>query len=276
MSLLARRSSRAILITSALALLPATPGHAWPISLMESLAKDARRLVPKSLVRLMEQREKEILEATEHFPPELSQAMAADLSRGELQPATLAQLEARTSEALALIKQQRVSEGVIAMGALLRIPADLSDPILSVGPEGYPPGVAKEYYAFVSESLPRIPVVLEDAKALSLNRRALPGYWQTTLERSRTDSAVIRIELFQRGRLVDHRQLDYRNPVFGVASLAYSRAVNAIAATWLALWREARGDLTRMPTPLVVRPSDAPPVPPTPVASPAAPGGHTP
>jgi len=28
--------------------------------------------------------------------------------------------------------------------------------------------------------------------------------------------------------------------VFGVASLSYSRAVTAIAATWLAVWREAR------------------------------------
>ena len=31
--------------------------------------------------------------------------------------------------------------------------------------------------------------------------------------------------------------------MFGVGSLSYSRAVNAIAVTWLALWREARGDL---------------------------------
>ena len=275
MRLFRAKPFRLLLITAA-AVLAAAPGHAWPLSLMESLSRDARHLVPKSLVRLMEMHEKEILEATERFPPELSQAMAADLTRGELQPATIAQLEARTGEALALIKQQRVSEGIVAMGALLRIPADLSDPILSVGPEGYPPGVAREYYAFVSASLPKIPVVMDDAKALTLSRRALPGYWQATLERSRYDSAVIRTELFARGRLVDHRQLDYRNPVFGVASLAYSRAVNAIAVTWLALWREARGDLTRMPKPVVVKPVDAPPVVATPVASPGPPGGQTP
>lgn len=263
-------------LTLAVVLLPAAEALAWPVALMESLARDARRLIPKTLVRLMEEREKEILAATQAFPPELSQAMARDLTSGQLQPATIAQLEARTGEALALIKQQRVSEGIVAMGALLRIPADLSDPVLSVGPQGYPPGVTTEYYAFVTASLPKIPVVLEDAKALSLNRRALPGYWQATLERSRYDSEVIRTELFQRGRLIDHRRIDYRNPVFGVASLAYSRAVNAIAATWLALWREARGDVTRMPKPVLVKPVDAPPVPATPVATPASPGGLTP
>ena len=61
--------------------------------------------------------------------------------------------------------------------------------------------------------------------------------------------------------MVDHRTLDYRSPVFGVASLSYSRAVTAIAATWLAVWREARGDLTRIPSPATVTPSDAPPIP---------------
>jgi hypothetical protein len=30
--------------------------------------------------------------------------------------------------------------------------------------------------------------------------------------------------------------------------------VTAIAATWTALWREARGDLTRVPTPKTVLP----------------------
>ena len=51
-------------------------------------------------------------------------------------------------------------------------------------------------------------------------------------------------------------EIDFRSPVFGVAQLAYSRAVNGIAATWLALWRSARGDLTRQPSPRVVIPRE--------------------
>jgi hypothetical protein len=76
------------------------------------------------------------------------------------------------------------------------------------------------------------------------------------LDKSRERSAIIGIELFQGGRLVDHKRVDYRSPVFGVAQLAYSRAVNGIAATWLALWRSARGDLTRQPSPRVVVPRE--------------------
>jgi hypothetical protein len=97
-------------------------------------------------------------------------------------------------------------------------------------------------------------VVLSDPPALKLSRKQLPSYWQDQLNWSRGQSPVIRIEMFNNGRVVDHKSIDYRSPVFGVASLAYSRAVTAIAATWLAVWREARGDMTRMREPRTVAP----------------------
>lgn len=254
--------------------LHAPAAEAWPAEIMESLARDARRLVPRTLAQLMAEREKEIFEAARLFPPELSQPLAADLGTGLLRAETIAALDARTAEASALLREQRVSEGVIHLGALMRIPADLADPVLSIGPAGYPFGVTREYYAFVSASLDKIPVVIDNEAALKLERRRLPMYWQAVLGRSRADSPVIGVELFQRGRIISHRAIDYRSPVFGVASLAYSRAVTAIAATWLAVWRDVRGDVTRTPRPTMVAPVDAPPVPPTPVSPPAGDGAH--
>jgi ribosome modulation factor len=252
-------------------LFPSTAG-AWPASLRESMARDARRLVPRSLAELMVHREKEILEEAERFPPELSQALALDLGQGTLRPETLAALEARAGEAIGLIRERRVTEGIIRLGGLLRVPADLSDPVLTRGPEGYPSGVTREYYAFVNAWLPKIPVVLDNPAALRLERRGLPSYWQGLLGRSRDHSPVIQTELFKNGRVVDHRTLDYRSPVFGVGSLAYSRSVTAIAATWLAVWREVRGDLTRMKTPTELAPREpAVPFAPTPAAPPPVP-----
>ena len=239
-----------------LAALPPAPATAWPAALTERITRDARRLVPRSLGMLMSEREKEIFEAAQRLPPELTQAVAADLVRGELQPATIALWEAQTDEAVRLLRAQKVSEGVVRLGALLRIPADLSDPVLSVGPEGYPAGVTQQYYAYVDANLAKIPVVIESKPALKLARKDLPAYWKGVFGRSQSQSAVIRTELFQRGRVVDHRTVDYRNPVFGVASLSYSRAVNAVAATWLAVWRDVRGDVTRMVTPTPVKPRD--------------------
>jgi hypothetical protein len=236
------------------------PALAWTATLQECLLRDARRLIPRTLARLMNEREPQILEELRRFPQPLGHSLATDLSTGSLRPATLAALESHTAEALLLFKQQRVSEGVVRLAATLRIPADLSDPVLTAGAQGYPSGVTREYYAFVEASLDKLPVVLADASALELRRSDLPGYWNGLLRDSRRQSPLIRSELFKRGRVVDHRSVDYRSPVFGVAQISYSRAVTAIAATWLAVWREARGDLTRQPEPRVVVPRDAPPL----------------
>jgi hypothetical protein len=115
-----------------------------------------------------------------------------------------------------------------------------------------------EYYAFVAANLDKIPVVLDDARALKLGRDELPAYWQSLLTRSREHSPVLRTELFVNGRVVRHQTIDYRSPVFGVGSLAYSRAVTAVAATWLAGWRSVRGDLGNTRTPKLVAPLSGP------------------
>jgi hypothetical protein len=130
-----------------------------------------------------------------------------------------------------------------------------------VGSEGYPPGVTGEYYAFDEGNLAKIPVVLDDPESLKLPRSQLPRYWQSLVDRSRPQSPVLRTELFRNGKVVSYRTIDFRSPVYGVASLSYSRAVTGIAATWLAVWREAHGDLTRPAQQRVVSPqSDAPPL----------------
>ncbi|MCM2254954.1 MAG: hypothetical protein NDJ94_04725 [Vicinamibacteria bacterium] len=232
----------------------ATPVAAWPSHLVEPLQRDARRLVPRTLAQLLKERETQILEEARRFPPELVQALATDLSRGALSDSTAQALDARAAEAEATIKAGRLSEGLIQMGALLRIAADLSDPALVSGPSGFPAGVTGEYYAFVERSLPKIPVVLDDRTALKLPRQQLALYWQKLAERSRQQAPVLRAELWKGGRLISQRTIDYRNPLFGVASLSYSRAVTAIAATWLALWREVKGDVTRQPATVVVAP----------------------
>jgi len=251
--------TRAFLLTGLL-LITAAPAVAWPADVMQALNRDARRLLPRSLARLLAEREPEVLLEIQRFPPRLGQALAGDLQGGQLSVETAAALDAEASRVADLLREQRVSEGLVRLGGLLRIPADLADPVLSAGPEGYPAGVVREYYAFVTSNLPKIPVVLDDVQALKLPRRDLPSYWQGLVDRSRPQSSVILTELFRNGRVVDHRRIDYRSPVYGVASLSYSRAVTGIAATWLAVWREAHGDQTRSPKPRVVTPHDAPPV----------------
>ena len=229
---------------------------AWPAEAMTALTRDARKLLPRSLNRLLGERESAVLDELRRFPPDVSRALAQDLPTGRLRPETLAALEAQAARTLDLLKEGQVSEGLVRLGGLLRIPADLSDPVLTVGPEGWPPGVTREYYALFAANLNRMPVVLDDPETLKVGRKDLPALWQSLLDRSRLQAPVIRTELFRDGRVVDHRRLDYRSPAWAVSSLAYSRAVTATAATWLAVWREARGDTTKTPRARVVEPKE--------------------
>jgi hypothetical protein len=250
-----RIEKHALLVAGLLALVPAS-ALAWPAETLTAISRDARKLLPRSLSRLLGEREPQVVDELRRFPPDLSQALAADLPGGKLRPATLAGLEAEADRVIQLLKEGQVSQGVVRLGGLLRIPADLSDPVLAVGPEGWPSGVTREYYALFAANLNRMPVVLDDPELLKISRKDLPGMWQALVERSRAQSSVIRTELFQGGRVVDHRRLDYRSPAWAVSSIAYSRAVTATAATWLAVWRASRGDTTRVPRAREVRPQD--------------------
>jgi hypothetical protein len=233
------------------------PAAAWTPVLEQSLYRDAQRLLPRSLAALLHDREIAVLEAARQTPPELT-GFAAELTEGRIRPETAAAIDAQLRDAGVLMQKRQVSAGLIRLGALFRIAADVSDPVLCAGDGGFPPGVVPEYYAFISKNLEKIPVVREDPAYLRLSRAELPQYWQSLLVRSRLDAPVIRTELFQAGRVVHHYTLDYRSPVFGVGSLAYSRAVNGIAATWLAGWRSVRGDVSGMREPRVVAPRDTP------------------
>lgn len=237
------------------AALPAGVG-AWPAETMTALSRDARRLLPRSLSRLLGEREAQIRLEIERFPPDIARALAVDVPAGRLHPDTLAALDYETARVVQLLQEGRVSEGLVRLGGLLRVPADLADPILVGVPGGWPVGVSREYYALLDANLDKMPVVLDDEEALEVTRAELPTMWQSLLDRSQPQAAVIRTELFRDDRLVDHRRLDFRSPAWAVASLSYSRAVTGIAATWLAVWRDARGDTTSMRPPRVVIPHD--------------------
>ena len=226
---------------------------AWPAAIMESLARDARRLVPRTPGPAHGRaREGDLRGGARLAAGARRRPSAADLPTGRLRPETIAALEAQADEALALLRERRVERRRDReLGALLRIAADLSDPVLTGGPEGYPPGVTREYYAFVAGEPRQDPGrARRPARARAARAATCRRYWQALLGRSRVQSPVIRTELFRSGRVVDHRT--HRLPLARSSASprsSYSRAVTAIAATWLAVWREARGDLTRTPTP---------------------------
>jgi hypothetical protein len=230
----------------------ASPARAWSPTLEQSLYRDAQRLLPLALAQLMHDREKAVLDAAQR-PPQGLAGFRTELAAGELTPATTTAFDAELRGATDMMMHKQLSAGLVRMGAVLRVAADVCDPVLAQQGE-LPAGVTAEYYAFLESNLEKIPVVVDDPNALQLARSDLPAYWQSLLARSRGDVPVILTEMFTQGRVVRHQMIDYRSPVFGVGSLAYSRAVTGIAATWLAAWRSVRGDMGNIRAPRVVSP----------------------
>jgi hypothetical protein len=230
----------------------ARPALAWSPTLEQSLYRDAQKLLPRSLAMLMEDRERAVLAAAEQPPPGLA-GFRSELAEGALTPQTLSAFEAELKGATDMMQHRQLGAGLVRMGAVLRVAADVCDPALAQQGQ-LPAAVTAEYYAFIETNLDKIPVVVDDPKALEIARKDLPEYWQALLTRSRSDVPVILGEMIHQGRVVRHQAIDYRSPVFGVGSLAYSRAVTGIAATWLATWRSVKGDMGRIRTPRVVRP----------------------
>jgi hypothetical protein len=240
------------LVIQAALLSSAQGAFAWTPALEQSLYRDAQKLLPRSLAMLMQDRESAVLDAAQRPPQGLS-GFRDELAAGALKPETLSAFDAELRGATDMMQHRQLGAGLVRMGAVLRVAADVCDPTLAQ--QGtLPPAVTSEYYAFLETNLDKIPVVVDDPKALEIARADLPAYWQSLLERSRGDVPVILGEMLLRGRVVRHQAIDYRSPVFGVGSLAYSRAVTGIAATWLAAWRSVRGDMGQIRKPRTVAP----------------------
>jgi hypothetical protein len=273
---------RGPLVICALLLLAAR-AQAWPGAAMTAIGRDACRLLPGSLARLLAARENEVQRSAAQLAPELTAALARDHAAGVLRPETLVLVDAEIDQVVLLLRERRVSEGLVRLGGLVRVAADLSDPVLAAGDAGWPPGLEREYYALFAANFARMPVVLDDPRALQLSRRELGGLLQSLASRSHEQTPTIRAELVRGGRVVSHKALDFRSPAWAVSSLAYSRAVTGTAALWLVAWREVRGDTTRMQRAHEVAPKDAPPTPGAGIPAPAgavpagsAPAGITP
>jgi hypothetical protein len=247
-----RRAFPFLVITGMVA--TATPdAFAWSPALEHALYRDALRLLPRSLAQLMRDREREVLQAAQR-PPQGLPSFRAELASGSLQDTTAVAFDAELQGAAEMMKNRQLSAGLVRMGAVFRKAADIADPVLAARPGELPPEVVAQYYAFLEGNLEKIPVVLDDEHYLKLGRGDLPAYWRARLLRSREDAPVIRTEMYVDGRVTRHETIDYRSPVFGVGSLAYSRAVTGIAATWLATWRAIHGDMGRIHPPYLLGP----------------------
>lgn len=243
-------------VPALLALLLAPRAEAWPVDLSQRIARDALQIVPKSLAQMFLANEKEIFaDARTSTMPALS-LVYSDLPKGALSLPTKQALALEFAERTKALRGKDFRDAVIALGATYRLAVDLADPSvgLGIGSDAKARAIRREFYLFTSANLDKIPVVLVEPDSMRLGLDALPAFLDTVIAKTPAQAARLRAEGQEDGRVIAAAQIDLRSPVFAVSSTAYSRSVSAVAATWIAIWRSAGGDMTRQKPPRIVKP----------------------
>lgn len=240
-----------------LALLLASPrAGAWPADLSQRIARDALRIVPRSLAEVFLANEVEIFADARTSKMPALPLVYADLKNGALGAPTKQALGLEFAECVKALRGQDFRGAVIALGATYRLAVDLADPSvgLGMGSDAKAKAIRREFYLFTTANLDKIPVVLVEPDSMRLSLDALPGFLDRVVSKTPEQAARLREEAQENGRVVPAAEIDFRSPVFAVSSTAYSRSVSAVAATWIAIWRAAGGDMTRQKPPQVIKP----------------------
>jgi len=230
---------------------------AWPADLSQRIAKDALKLLPKSLSELFLAHQDAIFaDARTTGMPSLP-LVYRDLPKGKLSQPTRAAITKEVGDRLTALQGNDFRGAVIALGSMYRLSVDLADPAVGdeLGADAKARAIRKEFYAYVTANLDKIPVVVVEPDSMRIKPDKIPGFLDDVVGKTPSQSAMLRAEGQEDGKVLRATEIDFRSPVFAVASTAYSRSVSAVAATWIAMWRAAGGDMQRQKPPRIINPN---------------------
>lgn len=233
----------------------APPARAWPGELSQRIAKDALRLVPQSLAEVL------LDNQTAIFADASTSRLAAlplvyqDLPRGRLADSTKKAIGRELLDRTRALSGDDFRGAVIALGAAYRLAVDLADPGLGSGLGADPRAraIRREFYLYVNAQRDKFPLVVEPG-AMGVTLDQVPEFLARIAQKTPPQALLLREEGQEAGRVIPYGRIDFKSPVFAVASSAYSRSVSAVAAVWIAVWRSAGGDMTRQKPPVAIRP----------------------
>jgi len=229
---------------------------AWPADLSQRIARDALKLAPRSLVELFLENEAEIFADARSTKMPALDLVYRDLAKGGLGEDTREALNREFAERAKALQGKDFRGAVIALGATYRLAVDLADPAVGsgLGTDARGRAIRREFYSFVTTNVEKIPVVVVRPESMRLPLQGLPGFLDEVATRTPPQTLMLREEAQEAGRVLRAAEIDFRSPVFAVGSTAYSRSVSAVAATWIAIWRSAGGDMGRQKPARILQP----------------------
>jgi hypothetical protein len=159
-----------------------------------------------------------------------------------------AAVAAKEQETLALLQRKHaLRRFTFEMGALAHLTSDVSFPLNARDSDPREPLYREPYRIYIEGMLSKIPFVLDTAAAPRLDAGDTEGYLMDSALRAGANYERIGPAFKDDGTPRTPDAVDERSMPFGIASLAYSQAVNDIVRLWDHVWRLAEGDFSGQP-----------------------------
>ena len=249
------RRGRSLPRVRILALLPlmtlaAGDAVAWTPEARARMTRDAVRLMPESLRKVMQRYQKELVAGvlrpgTPEDRPEHWQHPNGDYGTAAQQ----VEQEARAIIA-GMNSHRPLAQVVRRFGILAHRIGDVNDPLHAADRD---PAVGRyyaDYQKYLEQQMGRFRLVFEGYRSATLDDQGPEAYLMETAARSREYALAVRRAYREDGSRVSPQSFDVRSLAFGVGSLSYSHAVNDIMRIWLWTWEGCHGDTGRTPFPL--------------------------
>jgi len=237
-----RASFPAVLLIAAV-----SPAGAWTDATRIRMLRDALKVTPPALNAILAPFDEEVVRGMlvpSRRETEEVHYQIADGSSG----LAAAAVSAKEAEARAhLQKKHGLRRFAFEMGVLAHFTADVCFPLNVSDADPREPLYREAYRGYIERSLDRIPYVLDRGPTPLLDRGEIEGHLMESARRSGKNYALIGPAFNDDSAPRSPAAVDERSIPFGVASLAYSQAVNDIVRVWEHLWRAAEGDMSGAP-----------------------------
>ena len=237
------KNARVLLLIASWAI--AGSGFSWPADAYKNMAYDTVRLLPPALSRVLWRHEDALVASVRRLDVETASRLAGDAAYNRLSQETLTDIDARISRIVTMIDSRRPFRDVsVEFGSLLRVAADLSDPMLVGASDPEFARVSAEYRRFVELNLHQVPLVHDKHLPHPLEGSSLADLLHETRSSTAASLGDISSAFWRDGRIVPAESFDFRSVPYARFSLAYSRSVTAASYLWLTAWSRANGDFT--------------------------------